>query len=152
MGLGSLFHIECHNCKCINIVASGKRHSCSMIGGSGDAGKSQVRTNVFDVNTKLAAAMINAGIGESQMNNILSYINLPTIAQRTLKKREREISSSITAVAKDSCTDAVNEEIMLLEEVNRYFIKCTVPKYISIRSNVYFRPCNITGETVEKMP
>lgn len=85
--------------------------------------------------------MINAGIGESQMNNILAYINLPTIAKTTLKKREREIGSSITAVANDSCTDAINEEIALLEDVNRYLILCTThtDEYSGDHNNNYYK-------------
>jgi len=65
------------------------------------------------------AAMVNAGIGEMQMNSVLSYLNLPTISSRTIKKREREIGSSIQAVAKQSCVDAVHEEIRLLRDCNR---------------------------------
>lgn len=57
MGLGSLFHIQCEMCTCINVIASGKRHSCITISDSGDSINKHARANVFDVNTKLAAGM-----------------------------------------------------------------------------------------------
>jgi malic enzyme len=59
--------------------------------------------------------MINAGIGEQQMNNILAFMNLPTVNKGTLKTREREIGQSIETVAVQSCSRAVKEEILSSE-------------------------------------
>lgn len=39
-------------------------------------------------------AMINVGIGEQQMNNILAELNIPSIHHKTLKEREREVGHS----------------------------------------------------------
>ncbi|XP_052799258.1 uncharacterized protein LOC128230867 [Mya arenaria] len=101
-GLGSILHIKCMSCLADNTVPTGKRHKAS---------EHKTGTRYFDVNTKLAAAMINAGVGEQQMNNILAYMNLPLVNKKTLKNREREIGESIEAVAAQSCSRAVEEEI-----------------------------------------
>jgi hypothetical protein len=45
-----------------------------------------------------SSAMVNAGIGASQMNNILTTLNLPGIHHKSLKKREREVAQSIFQV------------------------------------------------------
>lgn len=55
--------------------------------------------------------MLNAGIGEQQINNILAEINLPTISQVTLKKREREIGKYFEVISTASCDRAIQEEI-----------------------------------------
>ncbi|XP_062617449.1 uncharacterized protein LOC134279113 [Saccostrea cucullata] len=92
-GLGSLLHLRC-SCKKINYVPTGKRHS----------------KNIWDVNSKLGAAMIFCGIGESVVNNLLAALNLPNISPTTLKRREREAGSAFEAVATETCSDAIAAE------------------------------------------
>ena len=58
--------------------------------------------------------MINSGIGESQLNNLLATVNLPIISSRCLKNREREVGKAIEEVAEDSCNTAIAEEKELL--------------------------------------
>ncbi|XP_052780707.1 uncharacterized protein LOC128217545 [Mya arenaria] len=108
-GLGSILHISCNTCRMVNLVPTGKRHSTS----DGSAAR-----RCFDVNTKLAAAMINAGVGESQISAIFAELNLPGISKTALKAREREIGPSIESVAEISCTTAIQQEMKLLQEVN----------------------------------
>jgi hypothetical protein len=55
--------------------------------------------------------MLNAGVGEQQVNNILAELNLPCISHKTLKAREREIGETICTTADTSCDKAVHEEI-----------------------------------------
>ncbi|XP_052761939.1 uncharacterized protein LOC128204572 [Mya arenaria] len=107
-GLGSILHIKCMSC------LAGKRHKAS---------DHKTGTRCFDVNTKLAAAMINASVGEQQMNNILAYMNLPLVNKKTLKNREREIGESIEAVAAQSCSRAVEEEIRNSEETDDQWVE-----------------------------
>ena len=57
------------------------------------------------------SAMLNVGIGEQQINNILAEINLPSINPVTLKKREREIGTYFEEVSNASCDRAIQEEI-----------------------------------------
>ena len=58
--------------------------------------------------------MINSGIGESQLDNLLAAMNLPTISSRSLKHREREVGKVIEEVAENSCNTAIAEEKELL--------------------------------------
>lgn len=57
--------------------------------------------------------MIHTGIGETQVNNLLAEMNLPSISKTTLKSREREIGRSIEKVAKESTKNALEEEIKI---------------------------------------
>ena len=51
--------------------------------------------------------MLHAGIGPSHVNSLLTSINLPAVAENTLKAREREIGPVIEKVAKESCETAL---------------------------------------------
>lgn len=58
--------------------------------------------------------MIHIGIGETQLNNLLPTLNLPTISKRALKAREREIGEIVETIALKSTKDALNEEVCAL--------------------------------------
>ena len=68
-------------------------------------------------------AMVEVGIGESQINMLLAILNLPTISHKTLKRREREIASSIRQVAEESCDAAIQDEIKALDEINEWVLQ-----------------------------
>lgn len=75
-GLGSQLHIMCTKCKAVNYsyIPTGKVH-----------GK-----NIWDINSKLGAALLFCGLRETAINNLFAAINLPYIPATTLKRRERE--------------------------------------------------------------
>ena len=50
-----------------------------------------------------ALAVIDAGVGETQMNDILADLNIPSPHHKTLKRREREAGPSFEKVADSSC-------------------------------------------------
>nr|XP_034328380.1 uncharacterized protein LOC117689936 [Crassostrea gigas] len=102
-GLASIFYIKCSECNGISPVYTGKKHNTANKSGP---------AKCFDVNTKLAAAMINVGIGEQQMNNILAELNIPSINHKTLKEREREVGRAFEEVADKSCNNALRDEII----------------------------------------
>jgi hypothetical protein len=54
--------------------------------------------------------MCMSGIGERQLNTILSVMNLPGISAKSLKKREREVARSIIKVADETCIEAATME------------------------------------------
>ena len=54
--------------------------------------------------------MLNAGLGPSQVNGLLSGMNIPTICPKTLKRREREIGGKIEEKATESCEQVAKEE------------------------------------------
>lgn len=58
-------------------------------------------------------ALFDAGIGEAQMNIILSAINVPTLKAAMLKRYERVVGPVIEAVARESCQENVRQEIAL---------------------------------------
>jgi hypothetical protein len=54
--------------------------------------------------------MCMSGIGERQLNTILSVMNLPGISAKSLRKREREVARSIIKVADETCIEAATME------------------------------------------
>lgn len=60
--------------------------------------------------------MLNTGIGETHLNNLLSVLNVPGISKKTLKKREREVGKNVEAIAKECCEEALQEEIKKTSE------------------------------------
>ena len=66
---------------------------------------------MYDVNTKAAVGMLDAGIGPSQVNTLLSGMNIPPVCAKTLKGREREVGPVIESMAKRSCKRALEEEL-----------------------------------------
>ncbi|CAC5423768.1 unnamed protein product [Mytilus coruscus] len=97
MGVSGMMYIQCTQCGTINKLKLGKTHRPP------DSKKTGV--GIFDVNTKLAA-----GIGETQLNNLLSTIKVYYIDHKSLKRRENEIGHIIEQNAKTS------ENNFLLEE------------------------------------
>jgi hypothetical protein len=53
----------------------------------------------LDYYEKIFSAMLNAGVGETQISNILTELNISQPSATTIKKREREIGSTIEKVA-----------------------------------------------------
>ena len=56
----------------------------------------------FGVNTKAVLGMINAGVGATHLNSILSTMNILPVHRTTLKRREKEIGGHIEHAAKRS--------------------------------------------------
>lgn len=102
-GFGSILYVKCE-CGVINKVKTGKTH---------ETGKGHY---IFDVNSKAALGMIDAGIGPTQVLKLNSVINIPTPDAKTLKKREREVGKAIEIEARSSCEEALQEEINLTEK------------------------------------
>ena len=55
-----------------------------------------------DVNTRLALGALNARIGHTRVNSLLSCLDIPSITHVTFKAREREIGNAVQSVANDS--------------------------------------------------
>lgn len=54
--------------------------------------------------------MIYAGLGERQVNHLLSAVNLPSVHHKTLKTHEREAGHFIEEVASQSIEAALADE------------------------------------------
>ena len=102
-GLASLLHLTCDECGAENRIITSKTHYANP-GPSKHVGRP-----AFDagVNTKAVLGMINAGVGATHLNFILSTMNIPLVHHTTLKRREKEIGGHIEHAAKRSCTEAV---------------------------------------------
>ncbi|XP_052212333.1 uncharacterized protein LOC127831382 isoform X2 [Dreissena polymorpha] len=100
-GLACVLDILCCNCGAINNVATGRKHG-----------------RVYDMNTKLALAMVHAGVGVRQINSILSTLNIPAVNHTMLIRRQNEAGQAVEEVAKSSADTFLREEVHLNEMPN----------------------------------
>lgn len=57
--------------------------------------------------------MINGGFGETHINSILAALNIPSITQKALKKREREVGHQLNSMLEESCKKQLNKELCI---------------------------------------
>ncbi|XP_063436090.1 uncharacterized protein LOC134717530 [Mytilus trossulus] len=93
-GLGSLLEVACQICSGMKLVSTGKRNE----------------KGAFDINSKVALAMMHSGMGPDHVVNFLSTCNIPPPDPKTLKKKEKCIALSLIDEASDSCITASAEE------------------------------------------
>ncbi|PFX31497.1 hypothetical protein AWC38_SpisGene3749 [Stylophora pistillata] len=108
-GLGSLLYISCSNSEC------GETNTCRTNKTHRSIGTTRGRP-IFDVNTKLAAGMLHAGIVPTHVNELLSFINIPSLGESALKAREREVGLQIENLAKESCLKGLESERSLWKD------------------------------------
>lgn len=60
--------------------------------------------------------MIHAGVGERQINSILSELNIPPVSHCMLDSRRKEIGKAVEEVADNSMFEAIQEEITMKNE------------------------------------
>lgn len=55
--------------------------------------------------------MMHSGIGPSQVNALLSPLNIPTVSSRTLQNRQNELGTVIEKDAEDTKRSSLHEDI-----------------------------------------
>lgn len=55
--------------------------------------------------------MIDAGLGESNINKLFAALNIPVVNPRHLKKWEGKVGKAIETVAREACQEALEEEV-----------------------------------------
>ncbi|XP_071144059.1 uncharacterized protein [Mytilus edulis] len=92
---------QCFNTSCmhVNSVPTGKRHD-----------------RVWDVNSKLATALVHSGLGERQANSFLSELNIPAFSYKLVSARLREVGNVVEEVAKESTNEALEKELAAVEQ------------------------------------
>ncbi|XP_062590039.1 uncharacterized protein LOC134251653 [Saccostrea cucullata] len=100
-GLAQILQVQCRyqECRLLNDVPTGKKHLTEKGG------------KAWDINTKVAVGMINGGFGESHLNAFLAVLNIPGISKGGLKEREREVGSTLSKMAEESCRTSLLEEV-----------------------------------------
>ncbi|XP_061171002.1 uncharacterized protein LOC133180520 [Saccostrea echinata] len=95
-GLGSFLKVQCQNTTCqhVNKIATGKRHG-----------------KIWDANTKLATGMVHTGMGPSQVNALLTSLNIPPISSRTLQNRQNETGTVMEKTAVETTRSSLHDEI-----------------------------------------
>lgn len=93
-GVASLFVIKCHHCGCSNSLLTSMQHRNGKRG-----------PLAHDVNTRLSLGALNAGIGHTHVNSLLSCLDIQTVNHVTFKVREREIGKAVESIASESCLE-----------------------------------------------
>ena len=73
--------------------------------------------SAYDNNSRAVLGTLDAGIGETHLNTILTTMNIPNISRSTFKRREREVGLAVEQVAKKSCVEAVTQEKQMEIEI-----------------------------------
>ncbi|CAG2242653.1 unnamed protein product [Mytilus edulis] len=100
-GVTGIVYVKCHICESVNRIRLGKTHHST---------EHKRGLGTFDVNTKLATGMLHVGIGETQINNLFSTMNVHYPHHKTLKSRENEVGIVMETQATNS------EQKFLLDE------------------------------------
>lgn len=106
-GLSSVFNIQCSKCGKINNVHTSKHHRTGSRG-----------PKASDINSRAVLGSLHIGVGQTQLNNFLATLNVPTMNSQLFKMREREIGNSIEKVAKASCEVYLEQEKENAEKSN----------------------------------
>ena len=116
-GLGGWIYITCDNqsCTTMNKIFIGKQHKKHVKPAENPFNQTSPGSAISDVNTKAASEILHSGIGESDLNSLLSVLNLPQISHKSLKVREVEIGSIIETFANTFVDDALQKEQELTE-------------------------------------
>uniref|UniRef100_A0ABD2VRJ8 ABC membrane transporter n=1 Tax=Trichogramma kaykai TaxID=54128 RepID=A0ABD2VRJ8_9HYME len=75
-------------------------------------------TSLHTINAKAAAGILDAGIGETQMNILLTSMNIEPVSSALLKHNERQIRKCIEQVTIESCSQSVEKEKSLAINAN----------------------------------
>lgn len=75
------------------------------------------------------SGMMHSGKGPSQMNALLSSLNIPTVSTRTLQNRQNELGTVMEKVAEDTKRSSLHEEIQATLEYVYMQIKYWYNKY-----------------------
>ncbi|KAF4532343.1 hypothetical protein B566_EDAN003646, partial [Ephemera danica] len=110
-GLIAILHIQCSNCSKIRKV-----HTCS---------KSRRYPSMYAANLKAALAMIDAGMGESQLTTLFATLNMPTMTFPMLKRHERKVGSVIELLAHRSMVKVARME-KLLTTLHKRKLTCSI--------------------------
>lgn len=106
-GLSSVFNIQCSKCGKINNVHTSNHHRTGSRG-----------PKASDINSRAVLGSLHIGVGQTQLNNFLATLNVPTMNSQLFKMREREIGNSIEKVAKASCDVYLEQEKENAEKSN----------------------------------
>lgn len=106
-GLSSVFNIQCSKCGKINNVHTSNHHRTGSRG-----------PKASDINSRAVLGSLHIGVGQTQLNNFLATLNIPTMNSQLFKMREREIGNSIEKVAKGSCDVYLEQEKENAEKSN----------------------------------
>ena len=97
VGLASLLYINCE-CGHVNRVPTDTTHCTETY-------------DTYDVNTKLAEAILDCGISFHALQKLLSILGIPYPSRALVKRREREIGPKIEEVARASCLESRSTEL-----------------------------------------
>uniref|UniRef100_A0ABD2X077 Mutator-like transposase domain-containing protein n=1 Tax=Trichogramma kaykai TaxID=54128 RepID=A0ABD2X077_9HYME len=112
-GLSNIYSIKCSQCAVVKQVYTNDVFDDDR--------------SLFTINAKAAAGTVDAGIGETQLNALLTSMNIEPVSSSLLKRYERKVGKCIEKAAIESCSQSLEEEISLTENANDIVLDNNVP-------------------------
>ena len=72
---------------------------------------------IFDINTKVAGAMVHTGTSQQSLIRFMNSIEVPAADVKTLRLREQEAGKYNQQVADESCKEALQEEAAITPDI-----------------------------------
>ena len=104
-GFSSVLTVKCTHCGSLNKVNTSSQHRAGTRG-----------PLASDVNTRAVLGSLHIGIGQTQLNNLFTTLNVPPMSNVLFKRREREIGNAVENVVKKSCKQILEQEKKKAEE------------------------------------
>ncbi|XP_044741244.1 uncharacterized protein LOC123302390 [Chrysoperla carnea] len=95
IGLASVYKIRCHQCLNIYVLPTSTKTTSSNH-------SHEFRNCQYSINVKAAAAVIDSGLGSSQLNTVLSELNIPPISSSILGRHERVVENALKKLRKSN--------------------------------------------------
>ena len=65
------------------------------------------------------SAMLHSGLGHRQITSFMAAIEIEGLHHKSMKRREKEVEPHVLSVAKESCSDALANEVNQQETATR---------------------------------
>ncbi|KAJ8678292.1 hypothetical protein QAD02_014079 [Eretmocerus hayati] len=108
----------------------------------------------YDTNLKHVNGVIDAGIGETKLNTLLSALKAPTVHNTTFKRIERVVGPVIEEVSQESCVKAIETEKLLTLEYQKQINPAQIDDSCSSTGNscVLYRSAgaDVNGRSLEE--
>ena len=98
-GLSSTLTVKCTHCANLNNVSTSGQHRAGSRG-----------PLASDVNTRAVLGSLHIGIGQTQLNNLLTTLNVPPVSNVLFKRWEREIGNAVEIVTRKSYNEILEKE------------------------------------------
>ncbi|CAG4953640.1 unnamed protein product [Parnassius apollo] len=122
VGLSSKFTLECLMCKgkfLLNNIPGDLKKNTESVAGASTCKEKYIVSGDLDINTAVVAGAVSVGIGYSQLDELLSAIDLPMMTEPLYQKQHEFVSNAWEKALGQSMQEAAEEEKRIALEKGR---------------------------------